>query len=186
MASNPAKNEDTLMAATSYKKPGFNNHNLSSFNMENENPTSIKQKQIDESANLLLSEGTTKSIEKPELVLPPTPVSVPPPAPTPLPEIKTDDLVIEQPEVLANVPLTDEDGITIYESMEEFNNNLPETVNLLTTPNGNSVYLVGTAHFSEASQKDVSLVSNLLMKCQLMTSLNDNKMLLLGHSQRSS
>lgn len=162
MASNPAKNvlnEDTLMAATSYKKPGFNNHNLSSFNMENENPTSIKQKQIDESANLLLSEGTTKSLEKPEPVLPPTSVS----APEPLPEIKTNDLVIEQPEVLTNVPLTDEDGITIYGSIEEFNNNLPETVNLLTTPNGNSVYLVGTAHFSEASQKDVSLVSNLLM-----------------------
>ena len=180
MASNPAKNvlnEDTLMAATSYKKPGFNNHNLSSFNMENENPTSMKQKQIDESTNLLNSEGNTKIIEKPEPVVHPTPTSTPASAPlptpipsAPLPEIKTDDAVIEQPAVLTNVPLTDEDGITIYGSMEEFNNNLPETVNLLTTPNGNSVYLVGTAHFSEASQKDVSLVSNLLMQCQLMTS----------------
>lgn len=173
MASNPAKNvlnEDTLMAATSYKKPGFNNHNLSSFNMENENPTSMKQKQIDESTNLLNSEGNTTIIEKPEPVVPPTPTSTPASAPlptpipsAPLPEIKTNDVVIEQPAVLTNVPLTDEDGITIYGSMEEFNNNLPETVNLLTTPNGNSVYLVGTAHFSEASQKDVSLVSNLLM-----------------------
>ena len=137
--------------------------------MENENPTSIKQKQIDESANLLLSEGNPSSIEKPGPVLPPTPAS------EPLPELKTDDLEIEEPEVLADIPLTDEDGITIYGSLEEFNNNLPDTVNLLTTPNGNSVYLVGTAHFSEASQKDVSLVSNLSMKFQLMTSLNDNK-----------
>lgn len=172
MASTPVKNvlnEDTLMAVTSAKKPGFTNQNLSSFNMENENPSSMKQKQIDESANLLLSEGNTTIVEKPEIVIPPTPASAP------LPELKTDDLVIEQPEVLADIPLTDEDGITIYGSMEEFNNNLPDTVNLLTTPNGNSVYLVGTAHFSEASQKDVSLVSNFLMKCQLMTSLNDNK-----------
>lgn len=161
MASNLAKNalnEDTLMAATSAKKPGYNNHNLSSFNMENENPSSIKQKQIDESANLLISEGNTTSVGMPEPVLP----TVTPPAP--LPELKTNDLEIEQPEALAEVPLTDEDGITIYGSLEEFNKNLPDTVNLLTTPNGNTVYLVGTAHFSEASQKDVSLVSNFFNK----------------------
>lgn len=35
---------------------------------------------------------------------------------------------------------------------------LPETVTLLTTPDGAKVYLVGTAHFSEESQNDVSLV----------------------------
>ncbi|XP_063991936.1 traB domain-containing protein isoform X2 [Diachasmimorpha longicaudata] len=35
---------------------------------------------------------------------------------------------------------------------------LPETVTLLTTPDGGKVYLVGTAHFSEESQNDVSLI----------------------------
>lgn len=37
---------------------------------------------------------------------------------------------------------------------------LPETVTLLTTPEGGKVYLVGTAHFSAESQNDVSMVSN--------------------------
>ncbi|XP_046386361.1 traB domain-containing protein isoform X2 [Ischnura elegans] len=35
---------------------------------------------------------------------------------------------------------------------------LPETVTLLTTPDGGSVYLVGTAHFSKESQEDVAEV----------------------------
>ncbi|XP_055679989.1 traB domain-containing protein [Lutzomyia longipalpis] len=48
--------------------------------------------------------------------------------------------------------------IQIYESLEEFDRNLPPTVRLLTTPHGNRVYLVGTAHYSEESQNDVSLV----------------------------
>ncbi|XP_059610107.1 traB domain-containing protein [Phlebotomus argentipes] len=48
--------------------------------------------------------------------------------------------------------------IKIYSSLEEFDRNLPPTVNLLTTPHGSRVYLVGTAHYSEESQNDVSLV----------------------------
>ncbi|KAL6431012.1 hypothetical protein ACFW04_007043 [Cataglyphis niger] len=35
---------------------------------------------------------------------------------------------------------------------------LPETVTLLTTPNGGKLYLVGTAHFSVESQNDVSKI----------------------------
>ena len=35
---------------------------------------------------------------------------------------------------------------------------LPETVTLLTTEDGAKVYLVGTAHFSENSQADVTQV----------------------------
>lgn len=35
---------------------------------------------------------------------------------------------------------------------------LPETVKLLTTPNGAKLYLVGTAHFSIESQNDVSMI----------------------------
>ncbi|XP_033233151.1 traB domain-containing protein isoform X2 [Drosophila pseudoobscura] len=48
--------------------------------------------------------------------------------------------------------------IKIYDTLEEFDQNLPSTVTLLNTPFGSKVYLVGTAHFSEESQDDVSLV----------------------------
>lgn len=44
---------------------------------------------------------------------------------------------------------------------------LPETVTLLTRPDGGKLYLVGTAHFSVESQNDVSKVirfcTNLLL-----------------------
>lgn len=36
---------------------------------------------------------------------------------------------------------------------------LPDTVTHLTTPEGSIVYLVGTAHFSDSSKKDVATVS---------------------------
>ncbi|XP_017031153.1 traB domain-containing protein [Drosophila kikkawai] len=48
--------------------------------------------------------------------------------------------------------------IKIYDTIEEFEENLPSTVTLLNTPFGSKVYLVGTAHFSEESQDDVSYV----------------------------
>lgn len=48
--------------------------------------------------------------------------------------------------------------ITIYDTVEEFEQNLPSTVTVLDTPFGSKVYLVGTAHFSEESQDDVSYV----------------------------
>ncbi|KAF7987676.1 hypothetical protein HCN44_003539 [Aphidius gifuensis] len=35
---------------------------------------------------------------------------------------------------------------------------LPDTVTLLRTPDGGKVYLIGTAHFSEESQNDVSMI----------------------------
>ncbi|KAK7891676.1 hypothetical protein WMY93_023639 [Mugilogobius chulae] len=34
--------------------------------------------------------------------------------------------------------------------------NLPETVSCLTAPDGSTLYLVGTAHFSDSSKKDVA------------------------------
>ncbi|XP_011188313.1 traB domain-containing protein [Zeugodacus cucurbitae] len=46
----------------------------------------------------------------------------------------------------------------IYDTIEEFEANLPSTVTVLDTPFGSRVYLVGTAHFSEESQDDVSYV----------------------------
>lgn len=50
--------------------------------------------------------------------------------------------------------------IKIYDSIEEFEKNLPSTVTILQCPtNGNKVYLVGTAHFSAESCNDVSLVN---------------------------
>lgn len=48
--------------------------------------------------------------------------------------------------------------IKIYDTIEEFEENLPSTVTVLDTPFGSRVYLVGTAHFSEESQDDVSYV----------------------------
>lgn len=50
------------------------------------------------------------------------------------------------------------DGIRKYDSVESFNKELPKTVELITTPDGDSVYVIGTAHFSLKSQDDVSLV----------------------------
>ncbi|CAD6995268.1 traB domain-containing protein [Ceratitis capitata] len=55
------------------------------------------------------------------------------------------------------LPSTKRD-IKIYETIEEFDKNLPSTVTVLDTPFGSKVYLVGTAHFSEESQDDVSYV----------------------------
>lgn len=52
------------------------------------------------------------------------------------------------------------DKVKIYNSIEEFDKNLPHTITILTTPQGSKVYLVGTAHFSRESQDDVSLVCN--------------------------
>lgn len=49
--------------------------------------------------------------------------------------------------------------LKIYDTLEEFERNLPSTVTILNTPFGSKVYLVGTAHFSEESQDDVSFVS---------------------------
>ncbi|XP_039958056.1 traB domain-containing protein [Bactrocera tryoni] len=48
--------------------------------------------------------------------------------------------------------------IKLYDTIEEFEKNLPSTVTVLDTPFGSRVYLVGTAHFSEESQDDVSYV----------------------------
>lgn len=50
------------------------------------------------------------------------------------------------------------DHIKVYNTLEGFESNLPETVTLLTSPSGSKVYLIGTAHFSLDSQNDVSFV----------------------------
>lgn len=50
------------------------------------------------------------------------------------------------------------DGIRRHSSAQSLNTNLPSTVELITTPDGDSIYVIGTAHFSLKSQDDVSLV----------------------------
>lgn len=63
--------------------------------------------------------------------------------------------------------------IKIYDTLEEFERNLPSTVTVLDTPFGSKVYLVGTAHFSEESQDDVSFVSNAISRIKKETSYHD-------------
>lgn len=46
---------------------------------------------------------------------------------------------------------------------------LPDTVSLLTTPDGGKVYLVGTAHFSMESQEDVAKVRCMSRKQLIQT-----------------
>ncbi|KAH8273111.1 hypothetical protein KR018_001364 [Drosophila ironensis] len=67
------------------------------------------------------------------------------------------DGVVENVQPAIDQPQTKRE-IKIYDTIEEFDENLPSTVTLLNTPFGSKVYLVGTAHFSEESQDDVSYV----------------------------
>lgn len=48
--------------------------------------------------------------------------------------------------------------VRIYQSLDEFDRNLPDTVKLLYADNGSKIYVIGTAHFSRKSQDDVSYV----------------------------
>lgn len=52
------------------------------------------------------------------------------------------------------------DSGTNYEKKYDpsIDDNLPDTVTILTTPDGGKLYLIGTAHFSVESQNDVSKV----------------------------
>jgi hypothetical protein len=59
---------------------------------------------------------------------------------------------------LKRQPHQDFANIKIYDSIEEFNANLPEMVTLLKAPNQCNVYLVGTVHYSEKSKEDVANV----------------------------
>lgn len=50
--------------------------------------------------------------------------------------------------------------------VEDFDNNLPETVTLLKHPvTGAKVYLIGTAHFSQESKDEVVEVSKKIKNC---------------------
>lgn len=48
--------------------------------------------------------------------------------------------------------------IPIYKNLKDFEKNLPKTIKVLETSDGDKVYIVGCAHFSLKSQNDVSFV----------------------------
>ncbi|XP_058465490.1 traB domain-containing protein [Malaya genurostris] len=75
--------------------------------------------------------------------------------------------------------------IKIYSSIEEFDRNLPDTVTLLTTPEGSKVYLVGTAHFSENSQNDVSLVMQNVQPQVVMLELCPSRIHILKYDEQA-
>lgn len=75
--------------------------------------------------------------------------------------------------------------IKIYNTIEEFDANLPETVSLLTTPYGSKVYLVGTAHFSLESQDDVSLVIRNVRPDIVMVELCPARIHILNHDEKT-
>ncbi|XP_035778801.1 traB domain-containing protein-like [Anopheles albimanus] len=75
--------------------------------------------------------------------------------------------------------------IPVYGSLEEFDRHLPETVTVLTTPDGAKVYLVGTAHFSESSQRDVSLVMRNVQPNVVMLELCPSRIHILRHDEQT-
>ncbi|XP_050089255.1 traB domain-containing protein [Anopheles aquasalis] len=75
--------------------------------------------------------------------------------------------------------------IPVYGSLEEFDRHLPETVTILTSPDGAKVYLVGTAHFSESSQRDVSLVMRNVQPNVVMLELCPSRVHILRHDEQT-
>ncbi|XP_029052318.1 traB domain-containing protein isoform X2 [Osmia bicornis bicornis] len=57
-----------------------------------------------------------------------------------------------------NKTSSESDALSQNEYDESIDERLPETVTLLTTPDGGKLYLVGTAHFSVQSQNDVAMI----------------------------
>lgn len=65
------------------------------------------------------------------------------------------------PRALPKSPVRVVDGqleVQLFDTRDAFEAALPETVTVLEGPFGSRVYLIGTAHFSEESQNDVSFV----------------------------
>ncbi|XP_052864766.1 traB domain-containing protein [Anopheles cruzii] len=75
--------------------------------------------------------------------------------------------------------------IPVYGTLEEFDRHLPETVTVLTTPDGAKVYLVGTAHFSESSQRDVSFVMRNVQPNVVMLELCPSRVHILRHDEQT-
>jgi pheromone shutdown protein TraB len=75
--------------------------------------------------------------------------------------------------------------IEIYETIEEFDQNLPETVTLIRTQYGSKVYLVGTAHFSLKSQDDVSFTIRNVQPDIVMVELCGSRVHMLKHDEKT-
>lgn len=75
--------------------------------------------------------------------------------------------------------------IKVYDDIQEFNRNLPETVTLLKMPNGVNVYLVGTAHFSEKSQEDVANVIRNVRPKTVVVELCESRVHILKHDEKT-
>lgn len=95
--------------------------------------------------------------------------------------IPVDDDQITEP----GTSQSQKDPLRIYGSLEEFNQHLPDTVTLLTTPEGSKVYLVGTAHFSENSQNDVSLVMRNVQPNVVMLELCPSRVHILKYDEKA-
>lgn len=76
-------------------------------------------------------------------------------------------------------------SIKIYDSIEEFDKNLPPTVTLLYNEFGSKVYIVGTAHFSRESQDDVSLVIRNVQPDVVMVELCAARVHMLNHDEKT-
>lgn len=75
--------------------------------------------------------------------------------------------------------------IKIYDSVEEFEKNLPQTVVMLRNEHGSKVYLVGTAHFSRESQDDVSLVIRNVRPDIVMVELCPSRIHMIHHDEKT-
>uniref|UniRef100_A0A1A9W7M6 TraB domain-containing protein n=1 Tax=Glossina brevipalpis TaxID=37001 RepID=A0A1A9W7M6_9MUSC len=75
--------------------------------------------------------------------------------------------------------------LTVYDTVEEFEANLPSTVTVLNTPFGSKVYLIGTTHFSEESQDDVSFVIRNVRPDVVMVELCPTRMPILNMDEKS-
>lgn len=76
-------------------------------------------------------------------------------------------------------------NIKIYNSIDEFDKNLPPTVTLLRNEHGSKVYIVGTAHFSKESQDDVSLVIRNVCPDVVMVELCAARIHMLNHDEKT-
>lgn len=76
-------------------------------------------------------------------------------------------------------------NIKIYNSLEEFDKNLPPTVTLLTNEFGSKIYIVGTAHFSKESQDDVSLTIRNVRPDVVMVELCASRIHMLNHDEKT-
>lgn len=74
--------------------------------------------------------------------------------------------------------------LKVFDSIEEFNKNLPDTVTHLKT-NGVNVYLIGTAHFSVESQKDVAFVIRNVRPSGVVVELCESRVHILKHDEKT-